>query len=298
MNEDALIAALTHGLASASDPRVRLGIGDDAAVLDDGTVLSVDAVVEGTHFRRAWLTLAEIGHRGTVAALSDLAAMGASPVAVLSSVAGPDAEELTEIMSGVGEAAQRYGAVVVGGNVARAEVLSLHSTVVGRVHAPWTRSGARVGDAIYVTGTVGAAALGWRALAEGLSLEPFVTRWRRPNARFDLVPHLRPSACIDVSDGVARELGLICAASGVGARLEVAALPTEPGMSEAAARIDADPDALALSGGEDYELLFTLAASLDPTLATRVGEVIAGEGVNIVGRDGTIDHTRAGHQHY
>ncbi len=297
MNEEALIEALERGLARP-DPRVRLGIGDDAAVLEDGTVLSVDAVVEGVHFQREWLSLAELGHRGTVAALSDLAAMGATPVAILSSLTGPDAGEIAEIMSGVGEAAGRYGAVVIGGNVARSTTLSLHSTVIGRVGAAWRRSGARVGDAIYVTGTVGAAALGWRAIDAGLALEPFVSRWRRPSARFDVVPHLQPTSCVDISDGVARELGLLADASRVGMRLEVAALPVEAEMAAAAAQIGVDPDELALSGGEDYELLFTAPASLDPALATRVGEVVDRPGVHLVRRDGAVERPRGGHQHY
>lgn len=296
-SEDELLAALRTRLAT-DDPRVREGIGDDAAVLADGLVLSVDAAVEGTHFRRDWLSLVDVGYRGTVAALSDLAAMGAAPVAVLSSLVSPDASDGLAVMDGVGEAAHAYGAAVIGGNVARAPHLALHTTVVGRAATSWTRAGAQVGDAIYVTGTVGAAALGWRSLAAKAELSTYAARWRRPRARFDLVPQLAPNACLDVSDGVALDLGRLCAASGVGARVELDRLPVEEGFHEAAASLGEDPDALALGGGEDYELLFTMPASLDPEVATRIGEIEAAPGVRIVKRDGTLHPSSDGHQHF
>ncbi|MCA9608139.1 MAG: thiamine-phosphate kinase [Myxococcales bacterium] len=297
MTENELLRALAARL-SKDDPRVATGIGDDAAVLADGTVLSVDAVIEGVHFEREWLSLRDVGWRGTVAALSDLAAMGAAPVAVLSSVSAPRPEEVLEVMDGVAEAAHAHEAALVGGNVARSDALSLHTTVVGRARSPWTRAGARVGDAVYVTGTVGAAALGWRALAQGRVLPTFADRWRRPRARFDLTAHLGPSACLDVSDGVARDLSRLCSASGVGARIEIDRLPTEPGFAEACAELGLDPDAIALGGGEDYELLFTMAASLPPSLATRIGEIVEMPGVHVLGRDGSLTLRDSGHGHF
>lgn len=298
MTEDDLLAALRARLGSIADPRVATGVGDDAAVLADGTVLSIDAVVEGAHFERAWLSLGDVGHRGTTAALSDLAAMGATPVAVLSSVVAPAAEEVLAVMEGAREAARACGAVIVGGNVARGPSLALHTAVVGRARSAWRREGARVGDAIYVTGTVGAAALGWRALAAGIELPDYAARWRRPRARFDVVAHLAPSACVDVSDGLALDLARLCAASGVGASIELARLPVEDGFASAAARLGASPDELALGGGEDYELLFTMPASIDPSIATRIGEIVAGEGVHVLGRDGARYPTRDGHRHF
>ncbi len=297
MTEDELLRTLAERLSS-DDARIATGVGDDAAVLANGTVLSVDAVVEGVHFTRAWLSLRDVGWRGTVAALSDLAAMGATPTAVLSSVVTPRAEEVLEVMDGATEAARAYGAAVIGGNVSKGDALSLHTTVVGAVRAPWTRAGARPGDAVYVTGTVGAAGLGWRGLDAGVELPSYAARWRRPRARFDLVPALAPSACIDVSDGVARDLGRLCAASGVGARIELAALPTEPGFAEACARVGADPDAIALGGGEDYELLFTMPASLPLTIATRIGEIVDAPGVHVLGRDGSLTPHHDGHEHF
>ncbi|MBX3275822.1 MAG: thiamine-phosphate kinase [Sandaracinaceae bacterium] len=297
MNEDELVAALRARLG-ASGPRIPTGIGDDAAVLDDGTILSVDAVVEGVHFERAWLALGDIGYRGTSAALSDLAAMGAAPVAILSSLTAPDAQTALAIMDGAGEAARAHGATIAGGNLARGRHVELHTTAVGRARAPWLRSGARPGDAVYLTGTVGAAALGWRALARGVELPAFAARWRRPRARFDLVPHLAPSACVDVSDGVALDLSRLCVASGVGARIELGRLPLAEGFAAEARALGLDPDALALEGGEDYELLFTMPASLPPELATPIGEIVAGEGVHVLGRDGTFALHDGGHRHF
>ncbi|HHH26926.1 MAG TPA: thiamine-phosphate kinase, partial [Polyangiaceae bacterium] len=288
MDEQQLVERFRRSMARA-DPRVRLGIGDDAAVLSDGTVLSVDAVVEGVHFERSWLGLPELGFRGTVAALSDLAAMGASPVAILSSLTASEASDGQALMIGVEQAAKQYGAVVVGGNVARGDTLSLHTTVVGRCEAAFTRSGARPGDAIFVTGTLGSAALGWRRLRAEEPEQPFVSRWRRPSARFDIASQIQPTACIDISDGLVRELGLICSASDVAAHLDVSAVPVHPQLAASAralaewSDVDADlhADHLALYGGEDYELLFTAPISLSPEVATRIGEIRPGEGVMI-----------------
>jgi len=297
VTEDDLLASIRE-IVSVDDPRVALGVGDDAAVLDGGVVVSVDAQVEGSHFRRGWLSLEDVGWRGTVAALSDLAAMGATAEAVISSVVIAEASDALGVMRGAAQAAHAHGAVVVGGNVARGDTLSLHTTVIGRARTPWTRSGARVGDAVYVTGPLGSAALGWRLLERGDDGGPFVERWRRPRARFDLRGAIAPTACIDLSDGLALDLGRLCRAGAVGAVLEEAAIPTEPGLAAAAAAIGEDAAALSLGGGEDYELAFTMPASLDPAIAVRVGEVVEGAGVRIRARDGTLRDAVGGHQHF
>lgn len=293
MTEDELIATI-GARVGATDAVV--GIGDDAAVLEDGLVVSVDAVIEGTHFKREWLSLAEIGYRGTVTALSDLAAMGANARAVLSSLACPDGREGEAVMEGVAMAASEFGAALVGGNVARSDAIALHTTVIGRTAAdPWLRGGARVGDTIYVTGPLGSAALGWRLLERGLAEEPFVSRWRRPRPRFDLLSLLAPSACIDISDGLLSELWHICDASGTGARFELAAVPLDAGFAEAAARIGASADDLVLSGGDDYELLFTARAS---ETGVPIGTIQEGNAVSVVERDGSERVRREGHRHF
>lgn len=299
MTEDELIALIAS--RAKPDARVSVGIGDDAAVLEDGLTLSVDAVVEGVHFERAWLSLLDIGYRGTVAALSDLAAMGARPLAVLSSLTLPSGEPGAEVMAGVSEAADEYGACLVGGNVSRGRELALHTTVIGRCDGPpWLRAGARPGDAVYVSGTLGSAALGWRLLARGLERAPFTSRWRRPRARFDLEGRIAPSACVDVSDGLVSDLGHICEASRLGARVELASVPVDEGFASAAEEVEASSDDLALGGGEDYELLFTAPpGSVDASTATDIGRIVEGAGVVVIGQDGdVVHHPFGGHRHF
>jgi thiamine-monophosphate kinase len=295
VDELELIARIRERLAR-DDARISLGIGDDAAILapmERGAVVSVDVVVDGVHFDRRWLSFADVGWRGYASALSDLAAMGADPVAGLLSMILPSDlsdEEVLAIVDGCARAADELGAPVVGGNLSRGAQLSISTTVIGHApEHPIARSGARIGDGLFVTGTLGAAALGRALLARGdRSREPFVTRWRRPRPRFDVALALRASAtsAIDVSDGLLADLDQLCEASGVGAVVEEALVPLEPGHSELAASIGEDGIALALSGGEDYELLFTARDDIDPTVATRIGSITE-RGVRVLRSDGS-----------
>jgi len=267
--------------------------GDDAAVLavDGQVVLSVDAAVEGTHFRRDWLSFDQLGYRSVVTALSDLAAMGAQPRATLTSLIADtkltDAETYA-LAEGCARAAWQYGAPVVGGNLSRGSELSLTTTVIGAVNgAPMQRSGARPGDHLYVTGTLGAAALGLLCLQtpqDSALAASFVQRWRHPVARIDmgLAIRDRASAAIDVSDGVLQDLRHLCRASNVGAHVHADRLPLAEGAESVAARLGVDAGQLALSGGEDYELLFTASPKTDLTeYATRIGDIIHGDGISV-----------------
>jgi thiamine-monophosphate kinase len=310
VDEFALIAAIRERLGPPG-PRVALGIGDDAAILRPsrrGVVLSTDVAVEGVHFRRDWLSLEDIGFRSYTGALSDLAAMGASPTSgLLSLILPPDlgAARTLAIVDGVAAAGRRYRAPVIGGNVSGGRELSLTFAVVGEVGPrPLSRSGARVGDGVFVTGTVGAAALGWRLLDAGLGEAPeervFVERWRRPRARFDLASRLGgvATAAIDISDGLLADLGHLAAASGVGATVHVEALPTEPGFADVAPRVRGDAAELALTGGEDYELLFTAPSGRVPRgLATRIGTVHQDLGVGAFEGGAPRAVTHFGHRH-
>ncbi len=314
--EEGRIARL-RAIFSRGVPRGALGlevdIGDDAAVLAPALgreVLSVDAHVEGVHFRRAWLSLHELGARAATAALSDLAAMGAEPRAVLLSLALSDDvtdDQLDALAVGVREAADDVGARVVGGNLTRASEISLHTTVLGRMtEAPLRRVGAKVGDGVFVTGTLGAAALGLAALEAGRHAEPsfapFVARWRRPHARITEGRRiaLLATAAIDVSDGLVVDLERLAAASGVGVDLRVSELPFAPGHAASAASLGRDSVALALGGGEDYELAFTAPIGMAVSdLATRIGEVVGRPGVVV--RDaagGEIAVSRSGFDHF
>jgi thiamine-monophosphate kinase len=311
--EEARIARLralfTRPSAGARADVIEVDVGDDAAVLGPSLgreVLSVDAHVEGVHFRRAWLSLHELGARAAAAALSDLAAMGAEPRVVLLSLALPSGlldDELDVLGLGVRDACDDVGARVVGGNLTRASELSIHTTVVGRMsERPMRRIGAEPGHGVYLTGTVGAAALGLAVLErDALSrdpsmLAPFVSRWRRPRPRVSEGRRLveLASAAIDVSDGVAVDLGRLAAASGVGLELDASELPCERDHARAAALLDADPLALALFGGEDYELAFTAPVTRSLAgLATRVGVVVPTPGVRVRFADGRMVETDA-----
>ncbi len=292
---------------------ISLGIGDDAAVLAPSSrsqVLSVDVQVEGVHFRRGWLSMSDLGHRAYHAAASDLAAMGAMPRAALCSwVLTKDVsdEELESLARGTASAARDVGAPVIGGNLSRGTEISITTTVIGEVEAArLERAGAKPGDGIYVTGTVGGAGLGVVALdgghADDARFADFIDAYRRPVAQIVIGRRLLrlASAAADVSDGLVTDLGHICAASKVGARLRADLVPTLPGFSEAAASLSADPLRLALAGGEDFQLVFTAPLGESVTeIATLIGEIEEGSGVRCVGEDGApIDADFGGFDHF
>jgi len=285
MDEFERITRLRQRFAGAS-AHVVLGIGDDAAVLRGGpsdVVISVDSAVEGVHFDRAFGSWRVLAARAFTAAVSDLAAMGATPRAALSSLIVPrelEAGAFDELNAGLADAAARYACPIVGGNLAAGRELSLTTTVIGAVDGPaLTRSAARPGDAIYVTGSLGGAALGLHLLqlSAAETAPAFVERWQKPCARIAEGQRLRAvaHAAIDVSDGALQDLGHICEASGFAAELEVERLPLPDGLRELARELGQDPLALALLGGEDYELIYTLPSTLvDPAAGTRIGRML------------------------
>lgn len=285
-------------------PRAR-GIGDDAAVLDvpagERLVVSTDSAIEDVHFRRAWLTPAEIGWRATMAALSDLAAMGATPLGALVALAAPAAwrESIAELMSGAGEAAAAAGTAIVGGNLSHADTLTLTTTVVGSAAAPVPRSGARGRDALWVTGRLGGPALALRALERGEAPDVEARhRFARPTARIAegrwLAGH-GVRAIIDISDGIVADAGHLAAASGVRVALELDRIPR---LGVASARD-------AATSGEEYELLFAADASLDAAEFERrfaipltcVGGVVEGAGVELL-EAGARVAPLPGHDHF
>ncbi len=273
---------------------VELGIGDDAAVIAPTRgrmVWTVDASVEGVHFDRRWLTLEDVGYRSLNAAASDLAAMGARPIAALSALVLPAAisrRELAALGDGQAEAARDLGCPVVGGNVARGGELSVTTTVLGACAKPLLRSGARVGDELWLVGDVGLARAGFELLRAGRQRRPgaaaraCIAAWRRPRALLARGRALvgRAHAAIDVSDGLGGDARQLAASSGVRVVVDEralrAALPFA--LVEACARLDADPIALALAGGEDYALLATGAARRRPRWARAIGRVERGAG--------------------
>ncbi len=288
---------LTAGAPSIA-AGVRVSIGDDAAVLAADArevAISVDAAVEGVHFDRAWLSLRAIGLRAVSAALSDLAAMGATPRCAVVALICPDSltdDALYSLIDGVADAQQRYACSIAGGNLARGRELSITTTVIGMHGArPLLRSGAREGDGLYVTGVLGEAALGLRALqASRAALAPrAVERWRAPRARIAegllLAACERVSAAIDVSDGLVQDLEHLCRASQLGCVVEAARLPLAAEAASASA-LGASALALALTGGEDYELLFAAAGPVEGLAATRIGTFVRDPALYVVDESG------------
>ncbi len=247
-------------------------IGDDAAVLEPNLVLTVDTVVEGTHFRREFAPLEVLARRAVMAAASDIAAMGADPTALLTSWILPDLEDadFEALVRGTKDASEELGVPVVGGNMALG-ALSLTTTVVGRADVPIARSGASAGESLYVTGSTGEAALGLEML---LRAQSDAEAWLRPRAHIQEGRALRgvASACVDVSDGLLSDLAHLCESSGLGAIVDLAALPRSADFEERARSIGCDPVELLLTGGEAYVLLF--ASGKDAAVGTRVGEFV------------------------
>jgi thiamine-monophosphate kinase len=266
-----------------------IGIGDDCARFESTlpVVVSVDASVEGVHFRRAWMSLAEIGYRATMAALSDLAAMGAAPLGVLGSLVLPPAlldAELYELARGQRAAAEEAGTFVMGGNLARGSELSITTTVFGAAARAVPRGGARQGDGVFVCGRLGAAAAGLEAFLRdrrdvGAEWEAARRAFVRPRALLgegQRAAALGATAMIDVSDGLAADGRHLAEASGV--RLVLSRDALEPFVATLPRLDGFDALAAVLSGGEDYALLFTLPAGVLPTAldARWVGTVDAG----------------------
>lgn len=285
------IARLTARFGAPPPPD--LGIGDDAAVIHPrgALVATVDAAVEGVHFLRSFASMDVLSARAVEAAASDVAAMGASfgGGGLLLSWSLPpwvDDDVFDALTDGAQRAAVRLGARVLGGNLTSGAALALHTTALASpLGEPVTRSGATPGDRVYVSGPIGAAAVGLRALLAGREAEPaltpFVDRWRRPRARVDRAPEVssRCSAAIDVSDGLAQDALHLARASGAAIELAVHRLPVLPAQAVAAAALGFDALALAVSGGEDYELLVTSSEPLPVDRWIEIGSVIEGEGL-------------------
>jgi thiamine-monophosphate kinase len=281
------------------------GLGDDCAFLEAGgerLAVSLDLSVEGVHFTREWLTPAEIGYRAAAAALSDLAAVAAEPFALLLALAVPAGEPestLEGLADGVADAAADCGATIVGGDLSRAGGIVIDCCVIGRAAAEVRRRGARPGDLLVVTGSLGgplAALLEWRAGREppAAARERFARPASRHGAARFLAAH-RAHAMIDISDGLAGDLRHLLAASGVGASLAVDRLPVLPAAADVAARHGEPGWSVAARSGEEYELLAAVpsdaAAAIVadcPVPVTVVGAIEAEPGLRATERGAAV----------
>jgi thiamine-monophosphate kinase len=295
---------------------VLLGVGDDAALLQvpPGQVLvaAVDTLVEGRHFLPG-APPESVGHQTLAVNLSDLAAMGATPAWALLSLSLPDADEawLSGFAAGLYALADRCGVALVGGDTVRGPRVAT-ITALGFVEPgqALTRSGARPGDVVYVSGWPGEAAAGLEALRRGVTAgpdDPLVRRYRFAEPRLALGRDLRgrASSAMDVSDGLLGDLRKLCAASGVGAQLDLERLPVS---QELRCRHSAgECEQFVLCGGDDYELLFTVprqeAPSLEHALAgshvvTRIGHVEAAPGVRCLRYGSPAEVRGGGYDHF
>lgn len=312
LGEHALIARIRARLPAAPS-FVLVGPGDDAAVLEPERnaleVITTDSQVEGVHFDRRFSDAADLGHKALAVNLSDLAAMGAAPRAALLSLVLPDAwpvAQLDALLDGLLALAGRARIAVVGGNIARSPgPVIVDVTVTGTVHRRrvLTRSGARPGDELYVTGALGGSAAGLKALRLDPSASgPAVDRYRRPEPRLKFGLMLGRNgaarACIDLSDGLADGVRQICEGSGLGAVIEASVVPLEGGAGL--------HDALA--GGEDYELLFAVSPRMRGRLrsvrrlvkdlaVTRIGHLTADRSV-LLDRSGSKEELPVGFAHF
>jgi thiamine-monophosphate kinase len=291
------IRAFARSLGSSAS-----GLGDDCALIDvagEILALSVDLSIENIHFRRDWLSMDEIGWRATASALSDLAAVGADVIGVLTAIAMPTGSveaDLEALAGGIGNAVRDAGGKVLGGDLSQGPVWAIDVTVVGRAEHPVRRSGAAAGDAVWVTGVLGgsrAALETWLAGAQPEAVPR--ARFAHPSPRLAAGRWLASRgarAMIDLSDGLAGDARHLASAGRVGIEIALDRLPIDEGVSSAAARAGEDPRVFAAGGGEDYELLVVLppdfaakatafANEIGVTL-TRVGEVIDGHGARML----------------
>ena len=282
-------------------PDVLVGIGDDVAVFEVApgrcVLATCDVQVAGVHFLADRVDPYRLGRRCAAVNLSDIAAMGGRPTHFLVSLALPPETEvafLEALYSGLSDEAARFGADVIGGNVSRSACLQIDLTLLGEAEPAHIRrrSGARVGDRVLVTGRLGAAAAGLELVQRPELEVPPAARQAARDAYETPTPRVAESAAlaraggvtamIDVSDGLAQDIAHICDASGVGVRLQAAALPID-GPTQAVARAaGVDPLQWAVAGGEDYELLFTAPPERADALARAVLEA-TGTPVSVIG---------------
>jgi thiamine-monophosphate kinase len=288
LGEFGLIEHLTRNFELQNVSSI-LGVGDDAAVIDNfgkQTVVSTDMLVEGVHFDLIYTPLKHLGYKSVVVNLSDIYAMNATPTQITVSIAFSNRfslEALTEFYEGIHAACTTYGVDLVGGDTSSSQkgfIISV--TAIGEVvpEKVVKRSTAKVGDLLCCSGDLGAAYIGLlflerekKIFLESPQIQPdlegekyVISKLLKPEARKDIIEFFEessiiPTAMMDISDGLSSEILHICRASNVGCRLYEEKVPISEEMKAAAYKFEIDPTACALSGGEDYELLFTLPQS-------------------------------------
>lgn len=314
MNEFKLIEHIKKKFARQnSSKNIVMGIGDDCSIIKTPKgfqqVTTVDSLVEGNHFSLKYFTPKEIGRKALRVNLSDLASMGATGpyyawlvFAIPKNV--PD-DTIKGIIDGVSDDCRRYSVTVAGGNLTSSTQFSLHVTLTGwvRPRMALSRSGAKPGDIIYVTGQVGLSSVAYRQFKAGRKPESFcLKRWANPLPKLHigklLLDRQIASACIDISDGIFQDLGHLANSSGAGAVLEWNRIPIAPKLKQM------QPTPHTIGFGEDYELLFTVPPKKEKQLApikseiTRIGKIVK-KGFKLLDKNGKeMDVTNIGYSHF
>lgn len=282
--------------------RSLLGIGDDAAIIDPQVipqgykmVIATDTLVAGRHFSERD-SAEDIGHKALAVNLSDMAAMGALPKWLTMNLTLPKVDEqwLQEFIGGVGRLLKRYQVELIGGDTTSGP-LAIAFTVIGLTPHPKKRSDAQENELIVVSGELGSAAF---ALQNPGKISHCEQQLKRPMPRFDISEAVREfaGAMIDISDGLVADLGHICQASGLAARIDLDKIPIHAAIKE-----DADWSDYVLSGGDDYQLCFTIQpadVSLLPSDCTVIGHMQAGSGVSVYNNNQPIQLQRSGFDHF
>jgi len=322
LGEFGLIDLLAKMAGGGQDEHLLIGIGDDAAAWQGDTSIqlaTVDSFIQDVHFPSDIAPWNELGWKAMAANLSDIAAMGGVPRYALVSLALPDnteVDDVTNLYTGMLDLAQQYGVAIIGGDISRAPLVAITITILGnakdRDKHILTRSAAEPGELVAVTGKLGAAAAGLEMLTKKLQFDPQATAcfngaFLHPYPRIaegQLLVDQGVKTAIDLSDGLISDLNQICKASQVSARVEIDRVPIEPRVK---AEFSEKSLELALSGGEDYELLFTARAEVIDRVKraaacpiTVIGEIVAGrEGVTLVDSQGNpINLGKAGWEHF
>jgi thiamine-monophosphate kinase len=309
LNEFDIIHRLSEKLPSPP-PEVVVPVGDDCAVLRFGDalwVVAADMLVEGRHFKE-WASPEEVGYKAVAVNVSDVAAMGGVPRFVLASGGAMEAETTLRCMEGVLRACEEFGVYPLGGDTTGASALTVDVSILGQLaHAPALRSGARPSDVLAVTGELGASVAGLLALENGdTGQERLVKKHLRPEPRVGsgrAAVRLGAHAMIDLSDGLASDVRHLCERSSAGCRIDLGLLPVAGDTHEYLRSSGRDPEILAATGGEDYELLIAAPEEVVEALAlesevpvTVIGQITE-EKVLFV-HDGQIVEDLSGWDHF
>ena len=321
---------LFSGKTGALDgPGLIEGIGDDCAIFKgpEGSnwLVTTDMLVEQVHFDRSWHPAHLLGRKSVAVNLSDIAAMGGTPVYALTSIALPekiDRNWVEQWSAGAAEILKEFGCTLIGGDTVRGPALVINIVILGSATQETTllRRTAREGENIYVSGNLGSAAAGLEICRQPVlftsftdeDLAPFKEKHLNPSPRVELGQILAASGMVgamqDISDGIATDLAHICTRSSVGAEIKAELLPAEPALEDVCRRLNRPAVELQLSGGEDYELLFTVRQGRDEELLSlvqernrealsKVGRTVAGDTVQLRSADGFSDIAFTGYQH-